>query len=532
MLRKLNFSYSVATFLVFILSVSAVSGQSTRKILRNADQYIEVELYEDAIESLKPLVDKNNPEAILLTGFSMMALEEELPEAIQMLQKATDLYPLRAKRNKRQNIEAHFYLGQAYRLNGNSEKACEVLKNLQQHVSDPDLTEDISREIKYCENLEKMKNNPVDIKTEHLGKILNSPYEDHSPIVLYDESTIYFTSTRPLDTLETNTFFENIFVSHWRNRNWTEPKVLDIPGISDANRATVGVTPDGQGLIFYQNNGFQGGLYITRKTFNGWTEPEPLPDPINTGYNETHASFSPDGNTIYFSSERPGGFGGKDIYYSYKLPNGSWGQPINAGENINTPLNEEGPFIHPDDSTLYFSSEGHNSMGGYDIFKSHKKEQEEWSKAENIGYPINTPTDDLFYLPTPNEQRVYYASSQEGSLGQSDLFLIHFPGSHERSMAVVSSHVFNSSNQPAETATITVTNKQTNKEVGTYRVNPTTGKFVAIIPTMQQYQLSIKCQGHEPYIQSFELGLRDDFKSKNRAIYLPAITLKNNDPEK
>ncbi|PWD99926.1 PD40 domain-containing protein [Marinilabilia rubra] len=531
MLRKRYLSYCIATFLVLLISVSTVSAQSARKILRNADQYIEVELYRDAIESLKPLLEKNNREAILLTGFSMMALEEELPATIEILRKATELYPLKKRRNKQQTIEAHFYLGQAYRLNGSAKKACEVFKNLKENISDSELANDISREINYCMNLDSMKKNPVDIQTEHLGKILNSSYEDHSPIVLYDESTIYFTSTRPIDSLDSNTLFENIFVSHWRNRKWTDPKVLEIPGVSDANRATVGLTPDGQGLIFYQNNGFQGGLYITRKTFEGWSVPEPLPAPINSGYNETHASFSPDGNTIYFSSERPGGMGGKDIYLSHKLPDGNWGKPINAGKNINTPLNEEGPFIHPDDSTLYFSSEGHNSMGGYDIFKSSKTKQNQWSEAKNIGYPINTPTDDLFYLPTLNEQRVYYASSQEGSLGLSDLFLLHFSGSDERSMAVVSSHVFNSNNQPAETAVISVKDKKSNKLIGTYRVNPVTGKFVAIIPTMQQYELGIKCDGHKPYSQSFELGLRDDYKTKDRAIYLPAITLKNNKSE-
>jgi Tol biopolymer transport system component len=271
-----------------------------------------------------------------------------------------------------------------------------------------------------------------------------------------------------------------------------------------------------------------GSLFISRKTFDGWSEPRPLPAPVNSGFNETHASFAPDGNTIYFSSERPGGHGGKDIYYSNRLPDGTWGKPINPGKNINTEWDEEGPFIHPDNKTLYFSSSGHNSMGGYDIFKSTKAD-DGWTKAENIGYPVNSGDDDVFYVPTPNGQRVYFSSRKEGTLGQSDLFLFHFPKNSQRYLAVVSSHVFNSENQPAGNAIIFVTNKTTKEMTGTYRVNPATGKFVAIIPACEKYELTIECKGQKPHSQTFELGLKDDYKSKERAIYLPPVTL---EPEK
>jgi len=521
-MKKVASSFILLTFLA--LSFQSVIAQSPRKILREANELINLESYEIAIEKLSPLVQKNNPEALLLKGFALVSLER-VPEAISVYEKIMPYYSLE-KGNKAEAVEAHYYLGQAYRLNEQPDKALEEFSKLKPIVTDKELKDDIELEIQYCHNMKELMAHPVPLKIEHLGNVLNSKYEDHSPVTLYDESTIYFTSTRPVDGIDSiGPYFENIFVSHWRRNGWTKPKVLNIPGYNNVNRATVGLTPDGQGLIFFQNDGLHGALYITYKTFEGWSDPEPLPAPINSGYNETHASLSPDGNTIYFSSERPGGLGGKDIYYSHRLPDGSWGKPINAGKNINTKMDEEGPFIHPDNQTLYFSSTGHNSMGGYDIFKSSKTENG-WTKAENIGYPVNSPSDDIFYIPTPNGQRVYFSSRKEGSMGQSDLFLLHFPHDSERSMAVVSSHIFNNDNQPAENATIYIINKSNNERLGEYKVNPTTGKFVTIIPAYQTYLLRIECPGHLPYSQTFELGVKDDYKSKNRAIYLPPITLK------
>lgn len=529
MSRK-QYTFILTAIIIISIFFNDVTAQSPRKIIREANQLIDIAFYEEAIKVLTPLANQKHPEALLLKGFSHLANDDELAKTIETLEKAASLYPLK-KNSSNQALEAHFYLGQAYRLNEEPEKACEKFNQVKTHTQNVEFREDVEKEIAYCENYLKLKENPVDRKIEHMGDIINSPYEDHSPIVLFDESTIYFTSTRPIDSLQNEgPFFENIFVSHHRNKQWTKPKVLEIPGYGGTNRATVGLTPDGQGLIFYENFGVEGALFVTYKTFEGWSQPEPLPAPINSGFNETHASYTPDGNTIYFSSERPGGFGGKDIYSSSKLPDGTWGMPVNAGEIINTPQDEESPFIHPDGTTLYYSSSGKISMGGYDVFKSSLNEDGTWNKPENIGYPINTPTDDLFYLPTPNGQRVYYSSQQGDGMGQSDLFVLLFPPSDERSMAVVSSHIFNSENQPAENAVIRVRSLKNQDIMGTFRTNPLTGKFIAIIPTAQKYQLIIESEGHKTHSKTFNLDARDDYKSKKRAIYLPAITLESNQP--
>ncbi len=518
----------ISGLLILLACLITLPSNAQQRQLREADNLIRSELYDEAIKILKPLVKENNTEAIFLTGFSMMSRHDNMEAAIQMLKRAADAYPLQEnKQNNEKTLEAHFFLAQAYRLNEETEKAREKFENLRKRTDDEEVLEEIEREIQYCNNFLNKKNKTVEMKTEHLGEVLNSSYDDHSPIVRYDESTIYFTSNRPIEDQDIEgPFFENIYQSHWRNGQWTEPEILDIPGKSMAHRATVNLTPDRQGLIFFQNDGQNGSLYITRPTFDGWTEPEPLPEPINSNHHESHASFSRDGNTIYFSSDRPGGMGGSDIYISHKLPDGTWGEPLNAGENINTPNNEEGPFIHPDNKTLYFSSDGNQSIGGFDIFKSKRNENGEWKEPENIGYPINTPADDLFYIPTPNGQRVYYATRGKESLGRLDIFLLRFPETSERSMAVVASHIFNSNEEPAGNAVVRITDPSTNEQLGIYRVNHNSGKFVAIVPAARKYELTIECEGHKPYHDTFNLKTTDDYKTRNRAIYLPSVTLK------
>ncbi len=500
-------------------------AQSPRQILKKANTEIDWEQFEQATQTLAPLVKQNNPEATLLSGLSLLNTQGQITQAIKMLQKVVEYYPLKNGQPK-EAIEARFYLGQALHWNDNCTEALQVFNELNAQLPKGTIKEEVEKEIEYCNNMMTLKQTPVNIVVEHMGEILNSAYEDHSPIVMYDESTIYFTSNRPVKGYSQNEpGFENIYVSYWRNENWTTPKILDIPNALPGNRATVSLTPDGQGLVFYQNDGRFGQLFITRHTFNGWSTPEKLPAPINSGNNETHASFSADGRTIFFSSDRPGGLGGKDIYISHMLPDGTWGEPLNPGPAINTPLDEEGPFIHPDGKTLYFSSMGHNSIGDYDIFSSVLNENGEWLKAQNIGFPMNTANDDLFYIPTPNGLRVYYASQQAGSLGASDLFIIHLATTDDRSLAVVASHVFDSKNQPAEKANIRVSEAESGESMGVFKVNPTTGKFIAIVPTGKKYLLNISCEGCKPITQEFNLPLRGEYGSTRRAIYLPAITL-------
>ena len=521
--------YFTLTFGLFLLfGFAELMAQSPSRLIQKAKTEISRENYLGAIETLKPLVQEGseNKEAILLIGYSYLNLDDENENALKYLELASRLLPLE-KKPSRNAIEANFYLAMALHQNYKFNEAIVIYKQLLTSTKQQELINSFNRELGYSQSALVLTKSPLEFNIYALGQAINSSYEDHSPVVALDESTIYFTSNRPEPGMERTGggYMESIYVSYWRDGGWTRAEKLALPGEYFGNRATVSISADGQTLIFYQNQGFTGSLFISKYGFNGWSQPEPLSQIINSTYNETHASLSSDGNSIWFTSDRPGGFGGKDIYISYLLPDGFWGEPINAGPTINTSQDEESPFIHPDGTTLYFSSENHNSMGGFDIFRSKLDETGNWSKPVNIGYPINTPDDDIFYLPTPDGQRVYYSSRQKGGMGGSDIYIIAFPEDDARSLAVVASHITNPNKTPNGEAVIRIYDTETAQPQGIFRPNTLTGKVVAILQSGRNYRIEIETPGFKKIEHQFFVPLRDVFGTRQRAFYVPSFIL-------
>ncbi|MGB4230367.1 MAG: tetratricopeptide repeat protein, partial [Bacteroidales bacterium] len=288
-----------------------------------------------------------------------------------------------------------YYLGMAYHQNFNFDQAINYYRKyldvLNPRNRDKYLNE-INKKIEECKNGKEIVKDTVKVIIDNLGETVNSIYPDYAPVISADESMLIFTSRRPtniggLRDPMTGKFFEDIYIAYleeWGNWLLTQP---GAPLNDKYHDATIGLSPDGQTLYLYKgDNG--GDIYVSYLKGRNWTIPEALPSPINTKYHESSASLGPDGRTLYFVSDRPGGIGGRDIWFSRKDNSGYWSSPINLFD-INTPYDEEGVFIHPDGRTLYFSSKGHNSMGGYDIFRSVYQDGK-WSKPVNLGYPINT----------------------------------------------------------------------------------------------------------------------------------------------
>ena len=518
------------TLIILLSFLAYASLQSQQRVIREARLLIESGMYIQAIESLHPLLVEKTPpgELFLLLGTAYLSIPGSKESALEYLEIAVQRYPL-TKRPSVEALEAHFMLGQALHLNYRFTDAISKFDQLLEFTSRSQnhLIPLIERERQYSKNAIELIKEPLDYDIVAMGPAINTLHSEHSPVLPLDESAMFFTSNRPAHGMlnDIDNFFENIHVSYWRDGAWTASEALELPGSFMGNRATVSISPDGQTLIFFQSDGRVGNLYMTRFRFGSWSEPEPLPPPISSTFNETHASFSVDGNSIWFTSDRPGGFGGKDIYVSHLLPNGNWGEPINAGSKVNTPLNEESPFIHPTGTTLYFSSEGHNSMGGYDIFKSQLDLGQNLGSAINLGYPINTPGDDLFYMPTPDGQRVYFASTRKEGVGFSDIYLKSFPTGDERALAVVASHVFGSREQPLPGAIVRVFNSSSNEQVGVYRPNRNTGKVVAILSPGQKYMVTIEADGYQTREHEFDLPPREAFGTRQRAFYLPPFIL-------
>lgn len=260
----------------------------------------------------------------------------------------------------------------------------------------------------------------VDISITNLGKTVNTPYDEFSPIISSDGLMMIFTSTRPIlkeDIAKKVQGTENVYVSYYDDMiwKWSEARMLgetiNQPG---KNNSPIALSNDGQRMLLYRGDP-DGNIYESVLLGDEWSEPIKLPEPINSSKHESSASISPDGRTIYFVSNRKGGQGKLDIWLCHQDNKGNWGKAENLGEIINTSDDEEGVFIHPDGKSLYFSSKGHNTTGGFDIYKS-IFENGSWSLPVNLGTEINTPEDDLFFTLTADGKTGYYSTAYLGNI--------------------------------------------------------------------------------------------------------------------
>ena len=521
---------------ILFLFSGFVFAQKTAKnrFVRPVDKLMDKEDYTAATPELEDLLIRypDDPYLHLLLGICYLNTDYKEDDAVSHLLTAVRHFPLQ-KKNNINAIEARYYLGQAQHLTYQFEKALETFYGLKSYIAasskrDRQLLPKIDREIKYNENALKYMVDPVDFRITNLGSAINSEYDEHSPVVSADESVMIFTSNRPgIGNVKSpdGLYNEDIYISRWREGKWLPAMNIGSKINTVGNDASVSLSPDGNKLLIYRNDGISGDLYLSTNGKDGWSKPKKLPKPINTQYNETHGTFTGDGNAIYFISDRPGGFGGKDIYVSRKLPSGEWGKPQNLGEHINTPENEASPFICFDGSTLYFASEGHASMGGFDIFFSQKNDSTGWSEPVNAGYPINTPDDDLFYIPTSDGRRVYYASKRKGGFGRSDIYIIEFPETDPRSLAVIAGYVFTPDGKPATDAVIKIEKYGTDKVTGIYRPNPQTGKYIIILPIENSYSMEVSQKGYVSVVKQVSIPSRGEFGFSKKVVYLDPVVL-------
>ena len=290
----------------------------------------------------------------------------------------------------------------------------------------------VQRNIYECQNGLEYKSDPKNYLIENLGAGVNSEWDDYAPAVTGDESFMVFTTRRQdgntnEDVFDDMLYYEDIFYTINEKGEWGQARNIGPPVNSPYHDSNVAINGDGTELyLFKSQNG--GDIFLSVKMEDGsWSEPEPLNENINSSFSENSASISPDGTTLFFSSDRPitEDKTDLDIYYSKKDSRGKWSRAKNIGSAINTPYDEDGPFIDYDGKTLYFSSKGHKGMGGYDIYKSeYDSAKEEWSEPINLGYPMNSPDNDVYFVSTREGEQGYYASAREGGLGFTDIYQI------------------------------------------------------------------------------------------------------------
>lgn len=274
-------------------------------------------------------------------------------------------------------------------------------------------------------------------------------------------------------------------------------------------------------ILYVDNIDFPGDLFHTeiQKT-KSFVKPIPFNEPINTEMIETEGCYSDDGNTLFFVSDRKGGIGETDIYFSKRLPNGEWGIPKNLGPNINTIYREAFPQVTDDGKTLYFSSQGHTSMGGYDIFKSTWNEQLKiWNTPINVGYPLNTTDDDMMFSVCANGRDGYISAWRKEGFGDLDIYKIIFNSVEEQQTALIGNVSLADTLKKEIDAFISIKNFKTKEELDSKNVNKITGKYIFIVPP-GKYQIEITSPGNKPISESIIIYDKADFKSEQIRNYI------------
>lgn len=316
---------------------------------------------------------------------------------------------------------------------------------------------------------------------------LNMVNSDYNPIILPDLNVMYFIA------LNSKSGKKEIKVSHKEIGIWKKSKTINInfgEKIDINSISLAGISYDGNILFFQKKEKKRADIYFSEKRNNSFGVLKKLDANVNSRHLEGKIYINRKGNEIYFSSDRPGGYGGKDIYKVKKMKNNKWSKAINLGENINTIYDEDSPFIHSNSNTIYFSSKGHNTMGGYDIFKSKIIEDDKFELAENLSYPINTPQDNLYYVISESENSAYLSSVKKSNPNYHEIFFIDLKSSIEQSM--INGNIF-TKNMKAIKASVKVINKETKKKENyIFTPNYKIGKFLMIIPPGKEYKMLIE----------------------------------------
>ena len=336
--------------------------------------------------------------------------------------------------------ETHVVLGQLYQLEEKYDDAIsqfELFNSLALKTNvDEEMKEDAILHLSQCQVAKNLIAHPLKIAVTNLGASLNSKYDDKNPCMTADGNKLVFTTRRPettsseIDIEGDGGYYENIYTASLDSLTKDFIKAEAAGGTinSKTHDACTSISADGKQIFIYKNDASKlesrgGNVFVSKVAGDKWKTPATLGKPVNSKYWEGGACVSPDGKTYFFSSERPGGLGKSDIWMVQSVNRKTWGKPVNLGPEVNTPYDEAGMFLAPDGKTLFFCSNGPNSMGSYDIFKT-VLENGKWSKAQNIGYPINSSAKEGQLTLSTDARKAYISSDRKGGMGQSDLYKI------------------------------------------------------------------------------------------------------------
>jgi len=501
------------TTLTALLLTAFVSAQSQYKrphnqMLDQAKAHFAAEDYADAAKIYKRLlpVDTAFVEVYYEYGVCLANLPGQRDKAVPYFEKA----------QRGGHTEACYELALARHRQQRFEEAADMLNKYKQLQYRAEKDEEVDRRIAMAVAAKQLVSAPVDVTIRNMGPTVNSPAHDYCPLVTADGNTMYFTSRREGTTGAlkdpTGQWLEDIYTAKRIDEVWSNAVNAGTPLNTNTHDATVGLNPDGSSMIVYHTSIdlISGDLYETRMHALEWRTPVAMTPMINSKDHEPSASIAPGGDEIYFTSDRFGGFGGRDLYRIRRLPNGEWSLPLNLGPNVNTPQDEDAPFVHSDGITLFFSSKGHTNMGGYDIFKTTLMDADMngWAIPENMGYPLNTVNDDIYFCLSEDGFTGYFSSERPGGMGMQDIYQVLFPG-NQLDYMVARGVVANASEDPVR-ARILLTDATGEEVVGVYNTNVNTGRFLMVLTPGQRYTMTVEAQGYASVRSEFVATTPDD----------------------
>lgn len=581
--------YTIALLAGFVLLTLGVTGQPSKSVPFTNEHIKDEALLMQAVSSIieGDAIYKTNDKAIWSLAIPHYEAAQEINpnndslnyklglcymhsiykrKALPCFEKAYELNPLIAR-------DIHYWLGRGYHLDENWDKAIYEYELFSRNLAGQEgMTKliEVSKLKDECRNGKEFSSNPVRVWVDNMGPEVNSEYAEYAPFITADESAMIFTSRRPNTTggkidPEDHRPFEDVYFAAKDSGRWQPAFNLGKPINTEDHDATAGMSADGQTLYLYQGKRKGGDILVTNMEGGQYQKPVPLDKNINTDYRESSACQSFDGKQLYFVSEKPGGLGGLDIYVAqYNEKKGKYEEAVNLGPTINSKYDEDAVFMHPDGVTMYFSSKGHSTIGGYDIFLTRLVDGK-WTRPKNVGWPINSADDDVFFVVSGSGRHGYYASEKPDGYGEKDLYRVTFLGPPKKPLLNNEDNLLASANLSAtvsekvaepkvavrsnlallkgvvldeETgepirARVELVDNETNEVVSTFYSDDKTGKYLIALPAGRDYGVAITVDNYLFHSENFVIPDSAGYKEYPLDIKLPkvatggAITLRN-----
>lgn len=504
--------------ILFFLSISPIIslGQLIEQnpINRsNASQSIDLKFYAEAVRQYKGLLEKNptDIEIQFKLGIAYTNSNIDQKKGLELLQKVY------AVENKPEGIKKELAI--ALFKNYKFEEAKIFFEELANKALNPEEKSEYTKWAKQCDTSKYFYEKPIPMSFQNLGKNINSIAPDYIPLVSNDESLIIFTTRR--EGVVGNLFdyggyrTSDIYLAKHKSNKYSRSRSIGNPN-TYGNEETAGTSANSIYMLYHvDSDDNYSDIFVSEKGRRSYMPPGKFDsDAVNKkASSEPSGSLTNDGSTMFFASDREGGFGGFDLYSVKRLPNGQWAKPINLGDMINTSGDEKFPFIQSKGRELFFSSTGHKGMGGLDLFKSIFYE-ENWSQPANLGYPLNTVNDDQSICFAKNPRYAYISTKRDDSFGDLDIYRVVFEDAQVELSLVRGSLVKSDSSLITEEVLVEVLDTEFGDLVGVYYTNPKTGHFVAILPPGRYIAEVLDAESYEDGSVEFVINDRNDFKDK------------------